>query len=105
MPALQNPTRILMHFVLLVAACLLAGCAGLPSRPPVTPVAAIAASDSTALGKIAAEMSAGQSPDNSSVRPLFQASFALDARLELTRRAQSSLDVQTYQLGNDKTGR
>jgi len=103
--ALQNPMRLLMQLALLVAACLLAGCAGLPSRPPVTPVAAIAASDATALGKIAAEMSAGQPPENSSVRPLFQASFALDARLELMRRAQSSLDVQTYQLGNDKTGR
>ena len=34
-----------------------------------------------------------------------QASFALDARLELLRRAQVSLDVQSYQLGNDKTGR
>ena len=41
----------------------------------------------------------------SAVRPLPQANFALDARLELIRRAQASLDVQTYQLGNDKTGR
>jgi len=31
----------------------------------------------------------------SHVRPLVQSSFALDARLELMRRARSSLDVQT----------
>ena len=42
--------------------------------------------------------------DSSAVRPLPQAAFALDARLELIRRAQASLDVQSYQLGNDKTG-
>lgn len=39
------------------------------------------------------------------MRPLIEASYALDARLELMRRARSSLDIQTYQLGNDKTGR
>jgi len=38
-------------------------------------------------------------------RLLPMAQFALDARLELIRRAQSSIDVQYYLVQNDKTGR
>jgi putative cardiolipin synthase len=82
----------------------LTGCAGLPPRTPEPPTQAIAASPATALGRAATRLNSP--PDGlSSLRPLIEASYALDARLELIRRAQSSLDVQTYQLGNDKTGR
>ncbi|MGJ7562446.1 phospholipase D family protein [Variovorax sp. GB1R11] len=88
----------------LAAALVLAGCAGLPPRIPEPPAFAIAASASTELGRAA--LSLNSPPDGlSSMRPLIEASFALDARLELMRRATSSLDIQTYQLGNDKTGR
>jgi putative cardiolipin synthase len=82
----------------------LTGCAGLPSHQPVAPVHAIGASNANALGRAAASLDTAHD-GFSRVRPLVQASFALDARLELMRRAQSSLDVQTYQIGNDKTGR
>lgn len=82
----------------------LTGCAGLPSRQPVAPVHAIGASNANTLGRAAAGLDTAHD-GFSHVRPLVQASFALDARLELMRRAESSLDVQTYQLGNDKTGR
>ncbi|MBB3177287.1 phospholipase D family protein [Variovorax sp. Sphag1AA] len=41
----------------------------------------------------------------SGARVLPQAAFALDARLALIRRARSSLDLQYYLLGNDKTGK
>jgi putative cardiolipin synthase len=88
----------------LATAFVLAGCAGLPPRAADTPVLAIPASNATLLGRAAAHLDAPRD-GLSSVRPLIEASFALDARLELIRRAQSSLDVQTYQLGNDKTGR
>ncbi|MDQ0016011.1 putative cardiolipin synthase [Variovorax boronicumulans] len=96
-PALRAPA-------LLLIALALTGCAGLPPRTPEPPTEAIAASPATALGRAA--ISLNTPPDGlSSLRPLIEASYALDARLELMRRAQSSLDVQTYQLGNDKTGR
>ncbi|CAN7243606.1 phospholipase D family protein [Variovorax paradoxus] len=83
----------------------LAGCAGLPPRTPEPPTLSIAASPSTALGRAAASLDTAAHDGLSSIRPLVEASFALDARFELMRRAQASLDVQTYQLGNDKTGR
>jgi len=86
-------------------AWLLAGCAGLPPRTPEPPTLSIAASPATRIGRAAARLNAGPDTAQSSVRPLVEAAFALDARLELMRQAQASLDVQTYQLGNDKTGR
>ncbi|WP_354328398.1 phospholipase D family protein [Variovorax paradoxus] len=85
-------------------ALFLAGCAGLPPRAPEPPTLSIVASPATRLGRAAASLNNAAQDGLSSVRPLVEASFALDARFELMRRAQASLDVQTYQLGNDKTG-
>ena len=100
-PALRGPA---LRLIALGFALVLAGCAGLPPRAPEPPTLSIAASPATTLGRAAASLSAAQD-GLSSIRPLVEASFALDARFELMRRAQASLDVQTYQLGNDKTGR
>ncbi len=105
MPVTPPLFRRLRHGLLLWLACLLVGCAGLPARLPGPPVAAIAATPSTPLGRAAEQLQGGREPTHSSVRSLSQANFALDARLTLMRRAQASLDVQTYQIGNDKTGR
>ncbi len=93
----------LLRSVTLVIACLATGCASLPPPGPRVSEQAIPASPQTTLGRIALSLKAGPA-GRSAVRPLPQASFALDARLELIRRAQASLDVQTYHLGNDKTG-
>lgn len=60
--------------------------------PPDAPLAAVA-------------HDAGVPAGLSAFRPLSQAAFALDARLELIRRAQVSLDLQYYLIGNDATGR
>jgi putative cardiolipin synthase len=91
--------RVAMGF-----ACLVAGCASLPPPLPEAPVFAIPGAENTELGRVVAPFNAA--PDGpSAVRPMPQAGFALDARLELIRRAQASLDVQSYQLGDDKTGR
>lgn len=95
--------RALRGLAIVCMAWLLAACAGLPPRGPEAPVASIPASPSTALGRAAASLN-GAGDGLSSVRPLVEAAFALDARFELIRQAQASLDVQTYQLGNDKTG-
>ncbi|MDM0114462.1 phospholipase D family protein [Variovorax sp. J22R133] len=90
-----------------LAACVLiawlCGCAGLPPRSPVAAVQAIAASPDNALGRAAASLDKNRD-GLSAFRTLIQASFALDARLELIRRAQSSIDLQTYLVGRDKTG-
>ncbi|MBU1359050.1 MAG: phospholipase D family protein [Gammaproteobacteria bacterium] len=92
-------------FVVVGWACLSAGCAGLPAqRSTDPPQLAIPLPEGSELGRIAAPFASPKS-GLSAIRPLPQASFALDARIELLRRAQSSLDVQSYQLGNDKTGR
>ncbi|MGO4393137.1 phospholipase D family protein [Variovorax sp. M-6] len=94
----------MLRCLALVLACLLSACAGLPAVPPTPYVPAIPASPATELGRLAAPFNAG--PDGlSGAHVLAQAAFALDARLELMRRAQASLDLQYYLLGNDKTGK
>ena len=98
--------RLLLPLVRRAAIALVglaAGCASLPPPEVQSPETAIPGSAGTELGRVTAPLYAEGAL--SAVRPLPQAAFALDARLELIRRAQSSLDVQTYQLGNDKTGR
>ncbi len=81
----------------------LAGCAGLPALAPDIVSSAIPASPRTSLGAVAAQ--AASHPDLSGLRALPQAAFALDARFELVRRAQVSLDVQYYLVGRDDVGR
>lgn len=93
----------LLRYVTLVIACLATGCTSLPPPGPRVSEQAIPASPQTELGRIALSSKA-RSADRSAVRPLPQGGFALDARLELIRRAQASLDVQSYHLANDKTG-
>src|SRR4051812_36295485 len=94
-PALRGPALRPMALAgALALACALVGCAGLPPRSlvPETPTLAIAASASTELGRAATSLNSP--PDGlSSMRPLIEASFALDARLELMRLATSSLDI------------
>lgn len=105
MPDLRHPLLSLLRRVAIGLACFTAGCASVPLPAPVpeAPVLAIPASSQTELGRIAAQSI--PVPDGlSALRPMPQASFALDARLELIRRAQASLDLQTYQLGKDQTG-
>jgi putative cardiolipin synthase len=85
-----------------ILALLLCGCAGLPTGIDRTFTAALAPPPGSELADVArdAHVLAGKS----GFRPLPQSNFALDARLELIRRAQSSLDLQYYLVGNDSTG-
>jgi len=88
---------------LLVWAVAMAGCSSLPTDA-VRPVStAIAASPATPLGNVPAQ--AGVPPGRSGFRPLPEGAFSLDARLELIQRAQASLDLQYYFIGNDAVGR
>jgi putative cardiolipin synthase len=84
---------------------LLAACAS-PLPGIERPVShAVAATDETALGALARRAHAAQpQPQASGFRALPQAPFALDARVELMRRAQRSLDVQYYLIGQDQVG-
>jgi phosphatidylserine/phosphatidylglycerophosphate/cardiolipin synthase-like enzyme len=103
-PVLVRTLLLLQRWAAIALACFAAGCASLPPPETLAPEAAIPASTDTELGRVTAPIR-GAADGLSAVRPLPQANFALDARLELIRRAQASLDVQIYQLGNDKTGR
>lgn len=84
------------------ALALIQGCAVLPPPAERAPSAAIPASSESELGRIAAQSApaAGQS----AFRPMPFASWAMDARLTLVRRAQKTLDIQYYLLQNDVTG-
>jgi len=88
---------------LVSAFAMLAGCAGLPRDVQRTPSQAIAASAETDLGRIAL----ASAPDRtlSGFRLLPGPAQSLQARLDLVRRAQVSLDVQYYVIHDDEVGR
>jgi len=81
----------------------LEGCAGLPSVGHGPPSVARPADADSSLARLAAQ--ASPDPDLSGFRLMPAGQFALDARLELIKRAEHSLDVQYYQIENDETGR
>jgi len=94
-----------LHGARLLSAVLLAVCAGcstLPASVPREPSLALPARSDSALVRIA--KASTPAPDVSGVRLLPLGLFSLDARLELIRRAQQSLDVQYYVLDDDDTG-
>ena len=64
---------------------------------------AIPLSTSTTLGRIA--KGSQPSPELSGFRLMPLGLFSLDARVQLARRAEVSLDVQYYHFENDETGR
>jgi len=79
------------------------GCATLPGDLAGAPSQAIPISADTALGRIAQDSL--PDPDLSGFRLMPGGDFALNARLELARRAERSLDIQYYHIENDETGR
>jgi putative cardiolipin synthase len=81
----------------------LAGCAGLPEQVQRVPSRALPAATDTALGRIAKDSSFDAELSGFRLMPTGQ--FALQARLELARRAERTLDVQYYQIHDDATGR
>ena len=98
--ALANLARL----VLLCALCAwLAGCATLPPRAVQAPTIALPPAADTALARIAKASTSDAELSGFRLMPTGQ--FALQARLELAKRAQRTLDVQYYQIHNDRTGR
>lgn len=85
----------------------LGGCATLAPFTPLAETHAIQASPNSALGRLAGASQAGPdaSPDLSGFRLMPTGDYSLDARLELARLSERSLDLQYYQLENDQIGR
>ena len=86
-----------------VGAFLLAGCGGLPQR--VDAPLSTAAKPSPESPLVRMVQASTPSPELSGLRLMPLAAYSLDARIELTRRAQYSLDIQYYLIQNDRTGR
>ena len=93
----------LASFTLCLQVTVLSGCAGLPAVPEQAHSRAECASADTLLGRFA--LQAGLPPGDSGIQSMPQAEYALAARIELMRRAQRSIDLQTYQIGHDGVGR
>ncbi|HEY4069228.1 MAG TPA: phospholipase D family protein [Burkholderiaceae bacterium] len=92
-------------FALLTALTLMLGaCSSLPTidRSAIASEA-IPLSTATTLGKIA--KTSAPNADASGFRLMPLGLFSLDARIQLARRAQVSLDVQYYDFADDETGR
>ncbi|MBN8492698.1 MAG: phospholipase D family protein [Burkholderiales bacterium] len=89
--------------LLLGAAVALAGCARLPKDVDRPDSKAPPPAVDTALGRIAKASTVD--PEQSGFRLMPTGQYALQARIELARRAQRTLDVQYYQIYDDRTGR
>ena len=100
-----SPVRRWLGLGLMLLA--LAGCGTLPRVDDSVREAhasrAVPLSPTTTLGRIARESQ--PSPQLSGFRLMPLGSFSLDARLQLARRAEATLDVQYYDFENDETGR
>jgi putative cardiolipin synthase len=86
-----------------IALAWLAGCTSLPEQVERQASKSPGPALDTPLGRIAKASTAD--PEQSGFRLLPTGQYALQARIELARRAQRTLDVQYYQIYNDRTGR
>jgi cardiolipin synthase C len=108
MPTCLLPLRRLaalpwLPALLLCCATVLAGCTGLPKQVDRPVSKAPPPALDTPLGRIAKASTVD--PEQSGFRLMPTGQFALQARIELARRAQRTLDVQYYQIYDDRTGR
>lgn len=102
---IQNAVRRALLILILPLLGILGGCAvALPAidREAIASKA-VPASAATTLGRIAKE--SAPPGDLSGLRLMPLGTFSLDTRIQLTRRAEATLDVQYYHLENDETGR
>jgi putative cardiolipin synthase len=87
----------------LLASLLLAACGALPPRGDEPVSHALPPALESPLARIAHDSI--PEPSLSGFRLMAGGYYSLDARIELTRRARESLDVQYYLIQNDRTGR
>src|SRR4051812_48595486 len=101
--AMEQPHRIRWTGIVTFAvALLLTACGALPSQVDRPPSAARKAADST-LGRIAADSTPDAAQTGFRLMPM--GSYSLDARIQLARRAEDTLDLQYYLVRNDRSGR
>jgi putative cardiolipin synthase len=98
----MNTPRSLLIAIGLLAALLLGGCAGVLPKVERVPSHVQVALPDTQLASIARE--AHISGEESGLWPIYQAAFALDARLALIEGATTSIDLQYYLIADDSTG-
>lgn len=96
----RGADALCLMFLLVLA---LGGCARLPVNVERPASAALDNAAVTKLGQLV--MASTPDPELSGFRLLPLPAFSLDARIELARRAERSLDVQYYLIQNDVTGR
>lgn len=99
----MRTARSLLIAIGLFAALLLGGCAGVLPKVDRVPSHVQLAPPDAPLASIARE--AGVAGEESGLWPIYQAAFALDARLALIEHATTSIDLQYYLIGDDSTGR
>jgi cardiolipin synthase C len=87
----------------LLLAALAAGCAGLPANVERVPSSTRVAAADAPLPMLVQQLEVP--PGLSAVRPMPMPQHALATRLALMAQASTSLDVQTYLLADDATGR
>lgn len=85
------------------ALAMLPGCGTLPSGVERPRSSALPPSQQSALVRLAQASSPG--PELTGFRLMPNGYYSLDARIELAKRAERSLDLQYYHLNNDSTGR
>ena len=94
--------RARLALVLLAAS--LSACSSLAPRGNLPPAHVRTDAVDSPLGRLVAQAAAGAPQGHSGFRLLPDAAFALDARMELARRATKSLDVQYYLFRCDAVG-
>ena len=83
---------------------MLAACGMAPIRSETTAVSALPPAPQSPLVRIAKDSTPPGDEGLSGFRLMPAGFYSLDARVELAKRATRSLDVQYYQINNDKTG-
>jgi len=91
------------RFLILALTTLMAACGSLPPRGEVSVSRAFSPAADTTLARVA-ESSRPNDAAPSGFQLLLLGEFAFDARVALARRAERSLDVQTYYIGRDEAG-
>jgi putative cardiolipin synthase len=94
---------VLLRAAITLGGLAVAGCGTLPAQldRPFSPALPVRADN--ALARIARDSTTDPSQSGFRLMPL--GAYSLDARIELIRRAQSSLDVQYYLIQQDRSGR
>src|SRR5262245_29397339 len=101
-PTRRSPLHIAAIVALSVVLTLIQACASLPEGVQ-RPASQAMVGEHTALARMAAA-AVPAAGDQSGLRLIPDGDQALASRIELIRRAERSLDVQTYHLASDGTG-